>query len=81
MKKCRKQAKFRRFKDRIRHLRYPKPFLKISREDFSPEVLSLLFDYCCTIYNTNDIVMSAGRFKNNYAPVYVWKKQRVNNYR
>ena len=74
MKKVRKQAKFRRFKDRVRHLHHPKPFLKISTEEFSPGVLSLLFDYCCAIYNTNDIVMAVGRFKNNYAPIYVGRK-------
>ena len=74
MKKIRKQAKFRRFKDRIRHLHYRKPFLKISSEEFSPEVLSLLFDYCCTTYKTKNIVMTIGRFKNNYAPVYVGRK-------
>ena len=74
MKKVRKQAKFKRFKDRIRYLHYPKPFLKISTEEFSPGVLSLLFDYCCAIYNTNDIVMAVGRFKNNYAPIYVGRK-------
>ena len=79
MKKVRKQAKFRRFKDRIRHLRYRKPFLKISTEDLTPGVLFLLFDYCCAIYNTNNIVMSVGRFKNNYAPIYVGRKWNFNN--
>ena len=74
MKNFRKQAKFRRFKDRVRYLHYRRPFLRISANVLSPEGLALLFEYCCTIYNTENIAIGIGNFKNNYAPIYVMRK-------
>jgi len=74
MKKVRKQAKFRRFKDRVRYLHYRKPFLMISTDIFRPEGLELIFNYCCTIYNTDNIKVIIGNFKDGLAPVYVMRK-------
>ena len=81
MKKVRKQAKFRRFKDRVKHSYYRSPFLMISTDVLCPEGIALLFEYCRTVCNTEDIAIGIGNFKNNYAPVYVRRKKGLNNYR
>lgn len=76
MKKARKEAKLKSFKNRFNQRYYLKAPFEISIEDFSEERLANIFYLCCAIYKTNRIAVEIGNFKNDRASVYVWKLRK-----